>query len=157
MRKIRHLFGFMLIVMVFQTCKDPFEARSGLKNTNFLVVEGFINVGQGVTRIKLSRVTPLNQVSELIPETSASIFIEDDENAEYALHVVSDGVYESDLLDLDIVSDYRLRIELEGKTYFSEYTTPATTPPIDSINWKLDQDNFVNIYANTHDPNNGTL
>jgi Domain of unknown function (DUF4249) len=147
----------MVIVLVFQTCKDPFEAKSSFKNTNFLVVEGFINVGQGVTQIKLSRVTPLNQVSERIPENGATIFIEDDQGSEYALHPGNNGVYESDVLDLDVVSDYRLRIELGGKVYFSDYTTPAITPPIDSVNWKLDNDNFITIYANTHDPNNGTL
>ncbi len=157
MEKIKLPFGFMLLMLVFQTCKEPFEAVSRFKNSNFLVVEGFINAGEGATRIKLSRVIPLNQKSELIPESGATIFIEDDQNTEYALNNNGNGEYESAILNLDVVADYRLRIELNGKTYLSDFTTPATTPPIDSVNWKRDQDDFITIYANTHDPSNGTL
>lgn len=157
MKRIRLAFGFILLGLVLQTCKDPFEATSGFKNRNFLVVEGFIQVGEGVTQIRLSRVTPLNQESELIPESEATIFIEDDQGAEYSLHNNGNGLYESDALNLNVIPDYRLRIELDEKIYLSAYTSPAITPPIDSVSWSLGDDDFITVHVNTHDPNNGTL
>jgi hypothetical protein len=48
----------LIALVVFCTlisCKDPFEPNIPFDETNFLVVEGYINVGGGITTIKLTR------------------------------------------------------------------------------------------------------
>jgi hypothetical protein len=51
---------------------------------------------------------------------------------------------------------YRLHIKTAaGKEYASDYVDVKTSPPIDSISWKRTGDG-VQIYANTHDPNNAS-
>ncbi|HEX4851802.1 MAG TPA: DUF4249 domain-containing protein, partial [Puia sp.] len=50
---------------------------------------------------------------------------------------------------------YRLHIKTSnGKSYTSDYVPVKQTPPIDSVTWE--QNNDVNIFVNTHDPQNNT-
>ena len=141
----------VLLVTTAEACKDPFEAELVSTQENVLVVEGFIHIGGGVTQIKLSRTTSLNQETGLIAENGASIVIENEAGTSYPLHFISNGVYESDSLGLETTTTYRLRIDAQEERYYSEYVTPLITPSIDSLNWTF-KDKEVTIFANTHDP-----
>jgi hypothetical protein len=89
-------------------------------------------------------------------EKNASIYIENDGNAQYALHETGDGIYQSEALDLPVKDKYRLRITTAaGKVYLSEYTQPIQTPPIDSVSWTWSPAG-VGIFVTTHDPENKT-
>jgi len=157
LKKIKLIIGLFLTLLFLQTCRDPFEATSKLSGQNLLVVEGFINVGPGITKIKVSRVVGLNEGSKLVPEKEAVIFIEDDQGIKYALQNFNNGTYESEEFNLNILQDYRIRIETGEKVYLSEFTTPLVTPKIDSVAWESNDEDFVVVHVNTHDPLNRTF
>jgi hypothetical protein len=59
-------------------------------------------------------------------------------------------------LNLDKAKKYRLQIKTAaGEEYRSDFVRVMTTPPIDQITWKK-IDSRVEIYADTHDPQNNT-
>ena len=144
-----------LFVLIAVSCREPFDIQTGFGRGGFLVVDGYINVGEGITTIKLSRTTPIDVVAEQIQETGASVVIEDDQFT-YPLTEQKPGVYVSEELNLPFDRDYRLRITTgDDNVYLSDYTTPVKAPPIDSVTWVQNFDG-VNISVTTHDPLNQT-
>lgn len=148
---------FVAILVLLSTCREKFEAEQAYQPGSILVVEGFINVGPGITHIKLSRVTPLNAISKLNPETAGIVVIEDDADGTYALQHRGNGVYESAELNLDLDHEYRLRIEAGDETYLSDFTEPRVTPLIDEVAWTRSQDDEISITVSTRDPQNETF
>ena len=61
--------------MVFYSCKDIYDPLIETKTTGLLVVEGFINSGQGPTTIHLSRSSGLDDAA-LKPELGAQVDVE---------------------------------------------------------------------------------
>ena len=148
-KSICHIVFLFAILAV--GCKEPYEIETGFGRGGFLVVDGYINIGDGFTTIKLSRTTPIDVEATQIPETGASVFIEDDQFS-YPLSEQTSGTYLSEELELPLDRQYRLKIiTSEGFTYFSDYTSPVKTPPIDSVTWRQDSEG-VKILVTTHDP-----
>ena len=144
-----------LCVIYFLGCKESFEPNLPSVPQGYLVVEGFINA-QGPTQIKLSRSVPIDQKKTLKPELNAQVIIEGDNNSSYLLTASTGGFYSSASLNLNVSHNYRIRINTrEGKQYLSEFVPVKLAPDIDSINWKQ-LDDGVEIYVNTHDPQNST-
>jgi hypothetical protein len=57
-------------------------------------------------------------------------------------------------MSIDLATKYRLRVSTgPGAEYLSEYVTITTTPPIDSVTWRA-ENNGITIAVNTHDPEN---
>lgn len=140
-------------------CKDPFIADVKLLTSNFLVVEGYINVGaDAVTTIRVSRTVPINSTQEYAQvEEGAVIQIQDDQDEFYDLSEGEGGVYSSEPLSLPLDRQYRIRIETsDGKRFYSEYSTPIQSPAIDSVYWTRDAEG-VTIKVDTHDPGQSTL
>jgi hypothetical protein len=145
----------LLIFIIAEGCKEPYEIETGLGQGGFLVVDGYINVGDGVTTINLSRTTPIDEVPVLTPETGATVAIEDGQFS-FPLTESSSGVYVSEELQLPLDRQYRLRIITNNENvYLSEFTNPISTPPIDSVTWKQEFEG-VEIAVTTHDPSNKT-
>jgi hypothetical protein len=152
----------LLLVTLIVTlgCKDPFSPDLPFKKSNFLVIEGYINVGvDAVTVIRLSRTVRVSepQAGPLM-EQDAIIVIEDALDNTYSLTELENGVYVSDTLTLPLDRQYRIRISTTGeeKEYVSEFTTPIQTPAIDSVSWARVA-RGVDINVATHDPENKTL
>ncbi len=61
---------WFLILILFWACKDKYMPHINYPSSGILVVEGFINAGNGPTNILLTRVAPLNDIST-IPESGA--------------------------------------------------------------------------------------
>lgn len=133
-------------------CLEPFEANVSSGDRNILVVDGFINVGPGITKITLSRVTPLS-TSVLDAEENAQVAIESNDGEIFSLDGSARGIYSGNL-NLPTQGKYRLIIITEGKEYHSEFTTVKITPPIDSIHWEWSD--VLKIMVNAHDDNNKT-
>jgi hypothetical protein len=148
----------LLALSLMLGCRDPFIPDVEFKETNFLVVEGFINMGSNaVTKIQLSRtVSPTQANSGPLMETGASILIEDDNNNAYTLFEGTPGIYFSDPLNLPVDRKYRLTVTTASEnTYVSDFTEPLITPPIESVTWKAvpaeGPIRAVEIYVNSHD------
>jgi hypothetical protein len=156
MRGIPKTFLIVIVSLLAANCREPFSPDFETGTNDYLVVEGYINVGQNaVTTIALSRLAPLNSGMPVF-ESGASVTIEDSNGTEYILNEGYNGHYVSGPINLDHAIDYRLRITTkDGRQYVSEFTTPKVTPPIDSVHWQL-ENGQVQLYVTTHDPDNDT-
>jgi hypothetical protein len=142
------------VIFFLNGCKERFEPNLPVVPQGFLVVEGFINA-QGPTQIKLSRTTPLDQKKTFKAELNASIKVEGDDNTSFLLTGLPNGMYSGNAT-INQLRKYRLRIKTkDSKEYLSDFVSVKITPPIDSVSWK-EEENGVQIYADTHDPQNKT-
>ena len=150
----KYFFIFLMIGLMI-SCRHSYNPPAIINNDHILVVGGFINSGQNaITTINLSRTQNLTDSTAISnPEPNAQITIESQTGSSYALHGQADGNYLSDPLNLDNSTTYRLRIVTsDGKNYLSDFIPVKQTPAIDSVSWQ--QNNDVNIYVDTHDPQN---
>jgi hypothetical protein len=147
----------ILIAIVFSVagCKEKFLSPVTNSNTGFLVVEGVINNGGEQTNIRLSRTTGLTE-NGFISETGATVRLESSSNTFFYLTENAAGNYFIGNLLLDTLLKYRLAITTgNNEEYISEYVPVRNNPPIDSISW-VREDDGVQIFINTHDPQNNT-
>lgn len=146
----------IICVAFFWGCKKPYEPPEIKAQNNFLVVDGVINGGtNGVTTIRLSRTRSLTDTVVFIPENGAQIAIESNSGSRYNLQQTGEGDYQTAALNLPAAAKYRLNIRTSnGSQYVSDFVDILQTPAIDSVNWKQETD--VQLYVNTHDPQNKT-
>jgi len=144
--------------MLFAACKEEYNVKIPSPGTGYLVVEGFANLTpNSKSTIKLSRTTSLDSSFFYKTESGAIVLLFDDVNGAYNLFETSPGVYTSNAATLDPARKYRLRIiTRDQKEYNSAWVEGKMSPAIDSISWKQKSDG-VQVYANTHDPQNKTI
>jgi hypothetical protein len=157
MTRIQKALLAITLVIFGSNCREPFEPDFETGVNDYLVVEGYINVGnKAVTIIKLSRVSPLDDAETPAMESDAVVTIEDRNNNHYNLQETTEGTYESDSLSLDQTQEYRIQISRSnGLTYSSAFVQPTITPAIDSIHWESETTG-IHIYVNAHDNENQT-
>lgn len=138
------------------SCRHEYTPKAFKTNINLLVVSGFINAEpNAITTITLSRTQNVGDSGVAIPEINAQVAIEGQGTGSFNLQDQANGDYLSGTLNLDPSDSYRVKITTsDGKEFASDYVPVKKTPPIDSVNWK--QDNNVTVYVTTHDPNNST-
>src|SRR5690349_15483428 len=146
---------YFLLLLFVVSCREHYESPVKQNSASLLVVEGIINTGKtGGTTITLSRTTNLRQpVIDFVK--GAVVQVESDNNQLFLLSEKPNGVYSDGQLRLDSTRKYRLVIKTAGKEYRSAFTQAKTTPPIDSISWKQ-ENNGLQITVNTHDPKDAT-
>ncbi len=150
------LFTLSLFISGMTGCKEKYSIPPGLEDKNYLVVEGFIDVGNDSTRIELSRTSPLDGGWGRMKEAGAQTWIESEGGETLPLMENEPGVYKGGPFVLDENSRYRLRIQTSnGKSYTSSFEEVKKTPDIDSITWGREE-NGVRIQVNTHDPENNS-
>jgi hypothetical protein len=152
---MRNIFYFVAFLAIAFGCKQLYEPPAQAQNTRLLVVEGFINGGQGPTTFFLSRTGDLQDHSAR-PEYGAQVKVEGDDGSGFLFVDSLNGKYYYPQLFLNGNAKYRVHVTTsDGKEYTSDYTPVRHTPPIDSITWQM-EDNGVRLYVNTHDPQNVT-
>ncbi|MDB5086615.1 MAG: hypothetical protein JWR09_609 [Mucilaginibacter sp.] len=152
---MRNWKTLLFVIMLAVGCKKPYNPKVISSPNSYLVVEGVISTND-VTTIKLSRTVNLSSSVTTNP-VQASVVIECDNGSNYGLNEVSNGVYQLSGVTLDNTRKFRLRITTSdnNKVYLSDYEQAKITPPIDSIGF-IATGNKLQLYANTHDPNNNT-
>jgi hypothetical protein len=146
----------MLAVLFLTNCKVPYDPPVKSSKTHFLVVDGFLNA-VGTTNIKLSRTRNITSgdTAAYINEMNASVIIEDSQNNVFPLYETGNGNYSANY-SLDPYAEYRLHITTaDQKQYLSDFVPCKLSPPIDNLGWKF-KDGDVQVFVNTHDPNNNT-
>ena len=145
----------LLLLILFSACRDKYMPNIKTPVNGFLVVEGYINTGDGPTSFMLSRATGLDSVY-IHPETGAQAEVQGENGSNYPLAEHGGGKYSIDQLTVDPGQQYRLHIKTSnGKEYQSEFAEVKISPPIDQVDWKADADG-VNISVSTHDEQNKT-
>jgi hypothetical protein len=147
----KYFATFLFITFLAGSCKIEYRPPVESPKTGYLVVEGFINSDGGPTTITLSRTLKIyDDTTRDNREHNAIINIQGSDNESFPLHETGDGVYTSAPLQLDSNEKYRLYIKTQfGKEYQSDYSSYRTTPDIDSLSWKRDN-NGVRVYISTH-------
>jgi len=155
MRLIKGL-QIALLLMLFFSCRKPYNPEVTTLNSNVLVVEGMINVGTDSTIFKLSRTQPIGDKTKNTPEVGAVVTVESDANEKFILSEKTQGKYVSPGLNLPKTKKYRLSIKTaRGITYLSDFVEVKVTPPMDSVNFEVKPDG-LQIYVNTHDNSNNS-
>lgn len=152
---MKKYYHYILLLLFAFGCKEKYISPVVSPNTGYLVVEGVINSGSGETNITLSRTTKLTNQS-VVFESGANVFVESEDKALIALKEINTGHYSVSNLNLPITKKYRLSIVTkDGKTYKSDLASIKNNPPIDSVSWRR-EGRDIQLYVNTHDPNNNT-
>jgi len=147
--------SFILLLLLFYTCKTPYTPAPITAVNNYLVVEGLININDS-TYINLSRTVGVMSASTVKPELKATITIVSNTGSSYPLKEVGNGLYSAPSYNLSPANQYSLMIKTSnGSSYASDYVPVKVTPPIDSI-ITLMQPDGLHISLNTHDPQNAT-
>jgi hypothetical protein len=156
MKRVTQVIIGFICILVFGRCKQSYTPPVHSSNNSYVVVEGFINNGPDPTLINLSHTYKLDDTSRSVPELNAQLTVEGKDNSSYSLQELGNGQYGAPGLALNSTLQYRLHIRtLAGQEYVSDYVDLKTSPPIDSISWKR-SDAGLQIYANTHDPQNSS-
>ena len=152
---VNRVLLFTLVLLVV-SCKEKFDSPVTPIATGYMVIEGVINNDGDTTIIKLSRTTNLSDNSRRF-ETGAIVKLEDNlNNSLFLVESGGEGNYMINNLHLDKSLTYRLIIKtISGDDYQSDFVAVRNNPPIDSINW-VQEDKGVQLYINTHDPQNNT-
>lgn len=137
-------------MIVAVACREKYVPHVTSTDTKFLVVEGFISVGNVPTSITLTNTVKLTDKPQVEPVSGAMVQVQSDDGNSYNLNPVSPGVYSIPAINGSTAAKYRLSIVVNDKQYLSDYTPYKAAPAIDSVNWQQ-QDDGVHIYANTHD------
>lgn len=150
------------LILIFSNCVQEFDPPSqGYEN--LLVVEAFLSNGDTPLEIKLSRSMPID-TSAFIPESGAQISLSDDAGELYNLAELQEpGIYVyNGLLNPQIGKSYQIHISTQnGNQYESSAVTMRKTPEMDSVSFRFEERASagkagVQIYVDTHDPNNNT-
>lgn len=146
-----------IIILLVAGCKDPYYPDVNSTKDHYLVVDGHIN-SNGLTTIKLSRTRAIFKIDTAanIEETAAVVSIEDNYGGLYPLYESGGGYYTA---YYQLNSDYYYRLHIttrEGKKYISDFVLCKNSPPIDLVSFKFNEGN-VQVFVNTHDPQNKTI
>jgi hypothetical protein len=156
MSKKLYILIIITLTIFNNSCQKPYLPPVVAANSNYLVVEGVINIAHDSTTIKLSRTVNIGGKVSANPELYATVTVESDQNDVYPVKEIGNGNYGSPAMNLNTTSRYHLHIVTsEGKIYLSDFEAAKPTPPIDSIGFTV-QGNGIQLYTNTHDPKNNT-
>lgn len=146
-----------VIALLVFACVEPFAPPNLKYDQNLLVVDGLLNGSSGEVNVHLTRTIPLSDKTSQRPELGANISIVTQLGSTYPLtDAFGDGYYSKSGISFLPNDKYKLLITTkDGKKYSSDYTRLSETPPIDSINWKTN-DNGIDLFVNTHDAANKT-
>ena len=150
--------NYLLLFLFLTTlgCRKPYDPPVVANPPSYLVVEGTIVSGPDSTIIKLTHTVSLSNGHAPTPVANAAVTVESDANVVYPLTEIRTGYYIAPGLNLDNTAKYRLRIKTpDNQQYLSDFVPVNITPPIDSIGFTTSNAG-LNIYANTHDPQNNT-
>jgi hypothetical protein len=142
---------FIGVSTLLVNCRDPYDIPVKPTDKSLLVVEGVLNSGVGPTTISLTKSGTTDEFYTPKPELNAQLVVEGKDNSTQALTGNGSGIYSSPQLTLKPDVEYRLRINTsDGKQFASDFVKVYSTPAIDSVSWKKENDGLT-VYVNTHD------
>lgn len=153
------LYAVMVIMLGgIASCIDPFNPPEVLLNDTYLVYDGYINAsGTDTSWVNLTRTVQLSDPNFAPKEVGATIQIENELGETFSFQPVTNkpGSYFLPPVALNLEPAYRINIKLaNGRNYQSEWEYFRESPPLDSITYTRNGRDGIQIYVNTHDPNN---
>lgn len=150
--------SFFILLLLLDSCVEPFSPPEVNSDVQYLVVDGFLNIGSDSSRISLSHTQNATASEAVLNETNAVITAEEENGEIYSFTEQGNGSYILPPQNFKIASKYRLHIKTKnGKEYLSDYVEVKNTPPIDSVAYRYDgRQDGVTMFVNTHDASNQT-
>lgn len=152
--KIKHII-LLLLGVYFSSCVDEYTIKGIDDISGILVIEGTIT--DELSKFKLSKSVGLNEEIKMIPPVQdAKVQIEDENGKSFNVSTnLSDpmnGVYVIENGRLADNLGYRLKVEYNGLSFYTDYLSPLNTPPIDSISFhKKATKEPIQVAVSTHD------
>jgi len=146
--------GFFVLLLIVDSCVEPFSPPEINSDENYLVIDGFLNVsGTDSTRIELRRTQNVNATASPTIERGAQLAVEEENGETLSMKETGPGVYTLPPRQYNRSGKYRLRIKTkDNQEYLSEFVGVNITPVIDSVTYKVDPVlNAAIFYVNTHD------
>jgi len=147
------------LLLIVDSCIEPFSPPEVNSDENYLVIDGFLNVsGTDSTRIELRRTQNVNANAMPTIETGAQLAVEEEHGETMPLTETGQAIYTMPPRQYNRAGKFRLRIKTkDGQEYLSEFVGVSITPAIDSVTYKVDPVlNAAVFYVNTHDAQNKT-
>lgn len=132
---------------------------------NLMVVEGLITDEYKQHYVRLSRSTPVGQISDGDPVTGATVSVTDDLHSEFFFTETQPGYYTTDSMRFPPGRYYTLRIITTSDTYISSPMELRMTHPIDTVYSELQSlpvqgsdlvKHGYQVYFDSYDPTNNT-
>jgi hypothetical protein len=157
MKLIRLCYPFSIIIpLIVAGCVELYNPPVVQQDTHYLVVDGYLNSGEGIINVTLSRTQPLYSTEPPPPELNAMVTLEDEQGSVYPLHEQGKGLYTGSNLTVSTAKKYRMHIRTSDKEdFFSQYINIKPSPVVDSVFWMPESDGIF-IYVNTGDPSGNT-
>ncbi len=157
MKKNSFKNSLLWVFVLLASCVDSYVPPAISVTSDFLVVEGSIDMNNASGQVTLKRTQDLTESGSPNSETGAKVTIEEENGSTFLLTEGDSGVYQVSGLPVNYGTKYRLRIVTTGKSeYLSDYVLPKQTPEIDSITF-LDKSGGLSVCVNAHDNTNSTL
>lgn len=150
---INSIIIVLLLSLMFSGCEEPYNPPAIDAPNSYLVVEGAIS--SGTTKFRLTRSSNLSKPISNNYVSDARVHIECTSNETYNLIYKDSGYYELNGLALNENQKYRLKVDVDGKEYASEYVDVKNAPSIGEITWESQSDG-VQLFINTSDPTSKT-
>jgi hypothetical protein len=158
MSTFKILWGvFLGCFLILTSCLEPYDPPKGNGNSNFLVVDGFLNSTDGTALVSLSYSVSLDNPNLFVPGILSTVTVNDEHGHSWLLQdTSSNGTYVGSGIPFDQSHQYNVEVKTgDDRRYASEYIQLTSSPPIDSITWAAVEDK-VEVSVNTHDPSNAS-
>lgn len=145
---MKKLFALILTLSGLVSCIYPYNPDIEGTTDNIVVIEGTIMPG-GTSTFGFSRVYPLKRTG-LYDMVVGRAWVEDDEGKVY--QPSSQNPATSIQIPMDDASPdrrYRMKSEIDGKTYSSDWLEPKAPPEIEDIEFSLSQDSTAVVVSAT--------
>lgn len=143
------ILGFALYAV--GSCVEPYNPPEIQSSTNYLVVDGIVDIADPETRIKLTRSQNLGEQGLPLPETGALVTVEVVNGPVFSLPEIAPGEYGASGVTVADGQECMLRIRTaSGAEYVSDIVTCNVSPPIDSVTWTAGGSE-VDFEVTTHD------
>jgi hypothetical protein len=136
MKKIKYLFGIVLLSLIFTSCEDVVQIKLD-EGSKLYVIDGFVNSLRTDQKIRVVTNDSYFSNRQAPPVANASVLLRDLTSGKvYSFGYTSNGYYVYTIKAGDTLAyvdhQYRLEVSIEGVTYTS-LTTQKRTAGIDSI------------------------
>lgn len=137
--KARSAFFLLTVLAGVSSCIYPYDPQLENQPDKIVVVDGSIMVG-GISTIKIDYLAPIN--SSAVAKPMGSAWIEDNLGKAYypwGGAMAKGSSFTIQTADTGSAEQFRAVVEVDGKTYVSEWQTPADAPEITSIDFSADE------------------
>lgn len=128
MKKLINIAWLPLLLLLF-SCEEVIEIDLNESNPQW-VIEAQVDDQDQLARVNISQTGSYFEPKDFAPGTGASVILEGADR--YDLAEIEPGKYQAGNIDLKLLEQYKLAVELDGKTY-EGFSTLQAPVQIDSL------------------------